>query len=257
MTPVEFATYVRAQTKSNTVTFPDATILSYMNVWQADIAMRIAKVNEDYFGMEFFRDLVAGQREYPLPDTILNNIKMVEAKLNGTDWRRFYEFDLNTYRVRSLGINNNPFDFPNYSSGFSFATTDEATIQRSFSDDYPQFDLFRKSLWLYTGSAISYVFEGLKLYGIVYPSNFTSLAGTDDMSIDPSSISAGFPRQFHELLARRVVIDYKTAQDRPMALSQNEQLYEVHLNLALDAIRNANLDRSVNGTRPYDDGSNY
>jgi len=77
------------------------------------------------------------------------------------------------------------------------------------------------------------------------------------MSTNPDDYSHGFPRQFHELLARRVSIAYKSSKDRPIPLSEKEQLYEADLMAAINAMKDANLDRSVIPSAPYNDGSQY
>lgn len=231
----DFASYIRLQTNTDANTFTNTNILLLANIFKDEMAKDIAKRNEDIFGMQYLRNLVASQREYPLPDELLNSIKYVEAKLDGTNWKRLTETDMNR-------------------EGF---ITSESGITTQFTGKEPQFEIFRNSLWIYSDSAILDVVDGLKLWALIYPADFTSLASTDDMAKAPSTTSHGFPRQFHELLARRVIIEYKTGRDIPVSLTQNEQRYELDYSRALDAISNMNLDRSFRGSIPYDDGSQY
>jgi hypothetical protein len=235
MSPAQFATLIRYYTGTNSTTFTDAEILVLANVFKDDIAKEIAKKNEDYFGMKFVRNLQAGIRSYGMPDEVLNNIKYVEAKLDGTAQKRLYEIDLTEYK----------------------RATDEATIREQFANREPAFDIFARAIWIFSGEAIIDVEDGLILWAIIFPADITNLASTIDMATDPSDTSHGFPRQFHELLARRVSIAYKTAQDRPIPLSEKEKLYEYDLGNALSAISGMNLDRSVNASVPQDDGQNY
>lgn len=229
MTPAQATTYIRYRTKTDSTVFTDAEILLLLGIYIKDFAKRITEVNEDYFVLPATTGLVANQREYPLPSDILNNIKYVEAKLNGTDWVKLDEFDLNEYK----------------------RTTDETTIVANFSNDEGNafFDISRNALWLYTGTIIE-VAAGLKAWYTSLPAVPTDLTSTTDMSIDPSSTEHGFPVQFHELLCRRVVIDYKTAGDRNIPLTESEQNFEVDFQKALDAIHGMNQDRAIVGRIP-------
>lgn len=234
----EFATYIRFHTKTDSSTLTDAELVTLANVKKDELAKEIAKTNEDIFGMWYLRDLVAGVREYSFPSTILSNIKAVEAYVanNGTESKKLTEFDLTQYR----------------------GVTTEATIRQAFSGKY-QFDIFRKSLWLYTGEEILDVEEGLKLWAIQYPADLTTdkLASTDDMSVQPSEISHGMPRESHEIWARAVVIDYKNSKEKPIPLTEKELKYDADLQLVLNSLKGTNLDRQNQGTVPYNDGSNY
>jgi hypothetical protein len=232
----KFATLVRYYTKTNSTTFTDADILVLANIFKDDIAGLIAKeVGEDYFGLRFERDLIAGQREYDLPAELMSRMKYLNAKLNGTDWKRLTETDLSEYG----------------------GTLDEATIVSRYADIEPQFDLWDNGIFILSDSAIIDVTNGLKPWAIVFPSDFTDLSSTEDMSTNPDDYTHGFPRQFHELLARRISIAFKSSKDRPIPLSEKEKVYESDLALAINTMKDANLDRSTAPEAPYDDGSNY
>ncbi len=256
---VDFTTYIRFKTKTDATTFADANILLLANLFKDNMSKEIAKANEDFFGMKSERDLVAGQREYPFPEDVMNNVKMLEAKLDGTNFRRVWEFDLNTYRQRNLDQDNNPLDFPIPTSFQSFAqaTTDETTIQNTFSDNRPEYDIFRNSIFIFSGSAIIDVEDGLLLHYIMWPADFTNLALTTDISVDPNTTSAGFPRQFHELLARRIIIDYKDSQVPTIPLTPFEAKFPQDFDNAIAALTGMNLDRSFQTSVPHDSGIDY
>jgi len=222
---------------SDSENLSDATLVLLANVAKDDIAKEIAKANEDFFGAVFTKNLEVDRREYAMPDDILNNIKTVEAKLDGSNISRLIPFDLNSFK----------------------RPTGEMDIRNDFAGKAPAYDIYRRAIQLYTGDAIIAVTGGLTLRAIIYPADITTskLASTDDMSVDPSEYTFGFPRQFHELLARRVSIMYKSGQERPKALTDKELLFEADLAKAIAAISNPNLDASVEATAPYDDGSNY
>lgn len=160
---------------------------------------------------------------------------MVEVLLDGTNWKRAREFDFNSYD----------------------STTDETTIQANFSDETPQYELFRKSIFLYTQSEPKAVTNGIKMHAIIYPGDYDDMTSTTDMSEDFSTISPGFPREFHKLLADEIIIDYKESQDVPIPLTQGELSFQQRRREALDAVKQLNLDRVVTATRPFNDGSSY
>lgn len=224
MTYKQFADYIRLKTRTNSTTLSDANIMLLANMFIDEFAKDIVKVDEDYFGMPQTTDLVLNQREYPLPADLLNRIKYVEAKLDGTNWLTLDELDILSYR----------------------GTTDETTIASSFTNTKggAKYDLFRGSLWLYSGSVIA-VSGGLKLWAFSWPARITDLSLTTDMSIDPSTTSHGFPRAFHKLLADRVIIEWKEVGDRPIPLTEREQNFGNYYTLALDSIRNPNLSRVI------------
>lgn len=235
MTPAQLNSYINLSCGTDDAEFLPADKLILINIYKDDIAKEIAKVNEDIFGMPFTANLEADRREYGFPYDILNNLKGVEAKLDGSNWSWLREFDLNSFK----------------------RPTSETDIRNYFTGRDPMFDIFRMALWIYSGDAIIAVTGGLKLWSIIYPADITDLTSTTDMSVDPSTTSHGFPRQFHELLGRRVSIHYKTSQDRPITLSEKELMYESDLEKALNAVKGMNLDRSVIGSVPTDTGQDY
>lgn len=236
MNKVNFAKLVRYYTKSNSTTFPDADMLVLANIFKDDISALIAKeVGEDYFGLRFKRDLLAGQREYELPAELMSRIKYLEAKLDGTNKKHIRETDLTIYGK----------------------ATDETTIRYEYSDKDPEYEIFDQSIFILSGDAIIDVTDGLELWAIIFPADWENLTETEDISTPPDDYSHGFPRQFHELLARRVSIAYKSSKDRPIPLSEKEKLYEVDLATAIQTMKDANLDRVVIPSAPSDDGSDY
>jgi hypothetical protein len=231
MNQVQFASYIRYKTKTNSTTFTDAQIILLANIIKDDMAKEITKANEDYFGMEFFRNLVAGKRKYTFPSDILNQMKTLEAKLDGVNFKRLGEFDLNSYRKTS-------------------DTTDEAAILANWAGKDPQFDIYGSQVIIYSDSAITDVTDGLKLRAIIYPADISSLAGTNSMSVSPSNTSFGMPTQFHKIWATKVIVEYKTSKDKPIPLTEGEMNVDKDFQLAINAIKGQNLDRSVIATLP-------
>jgi len=228
MTPAQFAAYIRERTKTNSTTFPDSKILLYANIIKNDLVKEVTKANEDYFGMELVRTLVAGKRNYAFPTYILNNIKYLQAKLDGENWNVLQEFDVNSYK----------------------GATDEESIQANFLGKKPQFDIFGGELIIYSGSAIIDVVEGLKLWSMVYPADLTSLTGTSDMSENPSDTEFGVPIELHFVWATKVIIEYKQSKEKPIPLTEREANVNNDLTLAINSLKGFNLDRSIVATVP-------
>lgn len=243
MTGTQLAALIRTYTRTNSTTLPDSDIVLLANVIKDDFAKEIAKVDEDYFGVPATRDLIASSltdptaREYTLPEDYLK-IKKVEARLDGTNWLKLNEFDLEQYQ----------------------RTTNEAEILNQFSNENGRafYDIFRKSLWIYSGT-ITANSAGLKLWYIAYPADIeeADLSGTQDLSLDPTTITAGMPRQFHELWARRFSIIWKSNREKPIPLTERELTFTPDFKSALSSIRNPNLDRSQEGSIPNDSHLQY
>jgi len=231
----EFADHVRYLTKTNTTTLTDAEILRFSNIYKDDFADSIEERNESYFDMEMVTDLIVGQRQYSLPDEWMNRIIRLSVNLDGTDEVAAKPIDLSIYT----------------------GTLEELEIQGNFNDNPPSYGIRRRSLYILTGSPITAQVDGLRLWSKIYPANFVDLTLAEDIAVDPTSISVGLPRQFHELLARRVAIAYKQSRDRLTPPVEMEQRFDVDFGRALDAIAEGNLDTFNTVVLPVDDGSNY
>jgi len=226
MTPANFAAYIRLKTKTNSTTFPDADILAYANIIKDDIAKEITKANEDYFGMKFLRNLEAGKRGYSFPSDVLNQIKYLQAKLDGTKQKVLFQFDVNTYK----------------------RPTNESEILANWAGKEPEFDIYGSSLYIYSDSAIIDVTDGLELWAIIYPEDLTSLSGTTDMSVPSTVTSFGMPRQLHYVWATKVIIEYKNSKDKPIPLTEREANVEADQSLAINALKGQDLNRSIIAT---------
>lgn len=234
MNAVTFAAYIRKHTKTNASTYTDAEIIVDANVIKDELAKEIIKVNEDYFGMTLTRNLEAGKRNYGFPADILNQMKYVEAKINGTDWQPLTETDLGTYK----------------------GATDENSITANFAGKY-MFDIFGGELFILCGETMIDVTDGLKLRSMQWPEDITSLAGSSDLSVASLPTTVAMPRAIHEIWARKVIIAYKESKEKPMPLSEKEMVVDKDLALALNSLRGGNLSRSGEASTPRDTGQDY
>lgn len=237
MTRLEVANLARYRTRTSTQNFPDAEMLVYANTYLYEFANAINDANEDYFGSISTANLVAGQREYTLPADLLNRFKAIECNFTGEDnaWIRLKEFDISSL--------NRP--------------TSETEIVANFANqaNHSFYDLYRESIFVYSG-AIDDVIGGLKLYSFSEPQEWADVTdNTTDISTPPTSTTHGLPRAFHELLARRISIEFKNNAQKPLALSQLEQLFDFDFQKALNSIKHKNLDRAYLAHVPLVGGS--
>jgi len=239
MTPVELAFHVRDQTRTNSITLPDALILRYMKIRQDEIAQDILKVDEDILLIPQKANLVASSitaREYPVPQDILSRIKRVEAQLNGTDWIPLTEIDI-TQIGKPISTETNITDIFNNSQ------------MSKGNPNGARFDILRKSIFIYSGT-ITATTDGLKIYCNTWPAAITDLTATADMSQDPSTTTHGIPRAMHEIWARGVIISYKESREKPIPLSETELNYKTDKQNAIETLKQGNLDREVIGELP-------
>ena len=242
MNPVKFASYIRTRTRTDSVTFNDATILSLANIVKDDIANRIVKADEDYFCIPLVRNLEAGKRNYAFEGEILNQIKRLQIKLKQDTIDQTYEYEI------AKECDMNFLDIPYTESGIT-------NYMSNF--DKPKYDILGGELIILSSSAIENVTGGMKLYCFVYPEDITNMAETRDLSLGSSSIQFGIPRTFHKIWADKVVKLYKESQEKPLPLDDTDKNVEFMLNQAIASIKGMNLDREIIGTMPYNDGSQY
>ena len=253
---VYYASFFRSQTKTNTTSFPDADLTLYSNIAKDFLAEEIVQLVEDYFELTLTTDIVADQREYSFPVDMLKNMKMVELKLDGTNWKRCKEFDLNSYRQDQSSVVK-PYNMLDTTQSFAGATTDEATIQDTFTDESPQFDIDGEAIFIYTKTAPTAVTGGIKLRATIYPKDYADASWvlTDDMSTRLSTTTTAMPRASHEVLARKTIILFKEANQIP--LDPFDLNFESELKRMENKLKSPNLDRTITPRVPRDTGFNY
>lgn len=223
MTGTQLAALIRYKTGTNSTTFTDADMLPLVNTFKDEISAMIVERNAGYFLVPTLFDLVASStsREYAFPDDLLNRIHKVELKFSSSS-SRFPAKNIKDYN----------------------GSETESEIVKQFGNDEGQFayTIRRRAIFILSGT-ITAVTDGGQLWYHAYPVNLSNLSGSTDLSVDPSTTTFGFPRQFHELLARRVSMEFKGAQPKPLPLSRQELNYERDLQIQLDAI--AHIDNSA------------
>lgn len=246
----------KAVGQNSATAVPDATITLYANLAKDIIAKGIVtnvSNGASNFSVDQTANLVADQREYAFPNDLLRNIKVVQAYI-GSEWRRVFPFDINTYRL--AGGENKPYYGYQPKESFSGATTDETTVAEQFTDKSPKFYEDGKTIVIYS-ETIDTVAAGLKLKGLIYPKDYTGSdwVGTGDMSIRASSTVTAMPRQSHDVLLMKAVIDYKEVKGLP--LTEFEKDYKNQLTDLYKSLSDINDDEAITAITPIDDGFDY
>lgn len=231
MTGAELASLIRLKTSTNTTTFTNADMLIYVNLFKDDIASQIVERNNGMFLVPSTFNLVADQREYAFPDDMLNRIQKLELKFVSTD-SRFQSRYIKDYQ----------------------GSETESEIIKSYTNSKDGFahTIRRRALFILSGTIIS-VTSGGRIWYHAFPADLANMTGSTNLSIDPSTTTFGFPRQFHELLARRVSIEYKSNRPKPLPLNALEQRYEADLQLALNAVSRPDNSAEIIGLLPSDE----
>lgn len=233
MTPAQLNTVINRKCRTNDTTFPQADKLVLANVFKDEISSKIVERNSGYFLIPVTFDLVADQRQYALPDDQLNRIQKVEIKFAADDDRleATYVKDYLESEAEDEIVNN----FTNQRGEFAYI-------------------IRRRALTILSGTIIA-VTAGVRVWYHAYPADIPNLTSAEPMEYDPTTTSFGFPRQFHELLARRVAMEYKGSQPKPIPLAPKELAYETDLQVQLDAI--AHIDNSGEIIGQIGDASNF
>jgi len=234
MTGTELAALIRYRTKTNSTTFTTSDMSPLVSVFKNEIASQIVDRDSKHFLIPSTFNLVADQREYFLGDDLLNRLHKVEIKFVSTDSR-----------------------FPAKAVKDYYGSETESEIVKSYSNSEGEFGytIRRRAIFILSGTIIA-VTNGVRIWSHIFPAD-PSLTGSTDLATDPSTTTFGFPRQFHELLARRVSIEYKCSQPKPLTLSKKELDYEKDLEIQLNAIsRNDNSLEIIGDPLPSQETGN-
>jgi hypothetical protein len=249
-----FRTYALGQNDSSALTTPEITL--FTNTAKDSLARDIVSESDgdaDYFSITSYTDLIADQREYAFPQDILNDIKIIRAYIGGK-WRRLAKFDINSYRI--AGESSKPYYTKRVDDNFSGATTDEDTITEQFTDENPMFDIDGRTIVIYS-ETIDSVSAGIIMKSMVYPKDYSDSdwATTGDISVRASSTSTAMPRQTHDIMLRKAVIDYKESKGIPLSAFDKNYLQEKEV--MMESLKEIALDDTSVAQIPRDDGFDY
>lgn len=208
MSPSSITSLVRRKTRTNTSSYPDSELLADLNIFIEEIAGRIQQERPEIWNIPALADLLTDQREYAFPADVLNNLVSLEIMFDPSgDTDKDYKVATAVKRAPILPLS-------------------EENITGKYDNENPKYFIRRNSIFILSGGIVD-VTDGLKLVYNSFPAPVTDLTSTTDLSVAPTNITHGFPREFHELLARRLAIQYKDIKEKK--LNREEQKYEEDL----------------------------
>ncbi len=219
MTAATLASLVRLKTRTTSATFTDADMLVYVKASIDKLAGRMQQIRPAMWNMPATFDLEANTREYGFPTDTLNNIVSLELK-----------FSASGDYVPATSLKKHP----------SSVALQESLIVAAYTNADPFYFVRRKALFILSGT-IATVAAGGRLVYNAFPAHPASMTATDELSTDPSTTTHGFPREFHELLAQDVSIEFKS-NNPEIPLGAKDLSFEKDLQEALDAFSTANMD---------------
>lgn len=233
MTPLALATRIRAKTHTDTTSYADATMLVDVNLFKNELAGMIQKKRPELFSRAVLQNLTLDTREYDFPTGVMNNIVKLELKFSSSG--DYVVVDAVDFKDVNIALQ-------------------ESKIVEAYDNDNPRYFIRNQMIYILSGSIVA-VTSGIRITVNEFPSDLANLTGnTTDISVKPSSTTHGFPLEFHELLARRVTIEYKDREN--MALSSREQSFQKDLDDLLDNFDSPNLDLKQTMNLPADDSDN-
>lgn len=227
MTGTQLAVLIRYKTQTNSTNFTDVDLLPLVKTFKDEISSLITEKNPMIFAVPAKDSLVINQRSYAIPDDRLNSLVKVEVMFASGD---------------------------SYIPLISIKDYEGSETESEIVKDYANvkgecfYYIRRRAIQILSGT-ISAVTDGLRYWYLTYPAD-PSLSGNTDLAVDPSTTTHGFPRQFHELLARRVSIEWKGSRPKPIPLNKKELDYETDLERQLNAIAREDLNLEIVGELP-------
>lgn len=256
MTKLGLATKVRAATKQSSTSLTDADLLLLANDAKNELAVRIAErdIKGNYFIVPSLLTLTANQREYPWDAGVLSHIYSLEIAFSSTAPLAY--------------VLATPDDFRRHGIGRT-----EANIQAKYNNVLPRYEIQRRAFYLLSGAidattlGASTIASGIRIRERIFPADLATnmTENTIDLAVDPTldsnsvGTTFGMPKQFHELWARRMSMDWKSQHPGAVPLSLLEQKYEQDLEKALSAIEQNDLSGEIIATiyNPGNNGYDY
>lgn len=213
-------------------------MLPDVNAFKDEISGLIAERREGAFDIAQKVDLVASStsRVYAFPSDMLDHLSKVGCMF----------VDGDAY-IPLIGLKS-----------YDRSETESEIVANFANVEGSCFYFVRRNAILILSGTISAVTNGLRIIASMWPADLTGLTDTTtDISANPSTTTLGFPRQFHELLARRVAIEWKGSRPKPQPLSPLEQNYEIDLERKLAAYSRADYNLAIIGEPPAESSVEY
>lgn len=229
---MNFATFtksLRTHTGTDDVTLPKETIAAFVNseLEGFSILATLPNLQETYLGKTIPMNLANDTREYTIPNNVIRTHN-IEINYGGI-WVRMKEISLERMD----------------------AAINEEEVQKFFKNRLPMYSIYGGKYYIWTPDPITELIGWLKIYASVYPTEFDENDFEENNIVEMSEVNE-LPRQFHQVLQKRVIISYKESRDKPIPLTQSEQMYKGDLETVLKSMRVINTARRYKMSEPKD-----
>lgn len=239
MTRLGLATLIRKKTRTNSTTYGDTEMLVDVNLMKDEMAGKISAQRNEAFNIEKLENLVADTRAYEYDDNVMNNLARVEVQFVASG--DFVVLDFLKHH--------------NYREG-----TQETEIVAAYDNIDPKAFVRGKFLHILSGTIVA-ITNGIRWIYKEFPADLADLTdNSTQLHAWANNTTPGFPREFHELLARSVSIEWKERNNRKM--SQRDLRFEIDFQEAIGNYMIVSTDEEILGKLPPasevgDDGFNY
>jgi len=233
MTSTELATLIRKKTRTNSTTYSDADLLIDVNLQKDILASRIVELRGDAFDAEDSYDTVQDQRTYAFDPLVMDSIKKVDIK-----------FTVTGDRIVATPIQQ---------SQLSIALQESIIVDYYDNVSNVACILKRANVFILSGSIIA-VSNGLTITYKSFPVDLANMTSSTQLHTQTSATRPGFPREFNEIWARGVSIEYKVINNVKLNIKELE--FENDLQRALDRYAVGNVDEHYIGSLPDTTKSN-
>jgi hypothetical protein len=268
MTRLSLATLIRKKTKQSSTSLTDADLLPMVNDAKNEISQLIEArdIKGNYFIIPATTNLIAGQREYAWADDVLDHLYSIEVAFSNTTdaFGQLPYIQAFPDDFRRLGLSRIEANILANYTNVSGAGLTDAFGSANGRVSGPRYEMQRRAIYLLSGAidattlGASTITNGIRVRYRQFPADLPDLTdNTSDISVDPTTTSFGFPKQFQEILARRVSLAWKGDHPGAVPLSPLETRYDADLEAKLSGIEMNDMSGEIIGLIPSDTGYDY
>lgn len=220
MTLAEIQSKIYALTSTDSASYPNATMLIDLNIWQHKIASMIIDSQDggDYDDINYtdypqLTTPLTTNRDYSIPQTEgVINIKTVSISYDGVNWVRAIPFDSGATGLPAVPAS---------------ATTGNTVLDQSFSYAEPRYDPKYNSVFIYPKATQAQVDAGGQIF-IEWSRDAKPFTLSD---LTTGTLIPSFDTAFHAMLAYGCALEYSisTELDNQKEIKAELDNYELRL----------------------------
>lgn len=175
---------------------------------------------------------VSDSREYQFQDEIYS-VQSVQANFDGQGF----------VRVLPIGVK--------YTQRGKTWTEDSilSTFGKGTGNCY--YEIISNALYLYSGQVEADVENGLVILATLKPQTIELATDTQDLSIPRTPVSTVIPESLHRMWIEKAVISWKEDRDKPLKLTQDEQLFYPRLSRKLRELSENEFETVMRAELPW------